>query len=97
MHDMWAYAFVRLASVDLSPLPHQGAGSGAMDTIIRITIGIVGAISVLFIVIGGIRYIVSQGDPQAVGRAKSTIIYALIGLILAMIAQGIVAFVIGSF
>ena len=60
---------------------------------ISIIIGTIAAVAVLFIVIGGLRYILAQGDPQGVSKAKGTIVYALIGLVVAIIAQFIVSFV----
>lgn len=84
------------ATICLSGLPHTGADESLISSILRIVIGITAAVSVLFIAIGGVRYIISQGEPQAVTRAKSTIVYALIGLVVAIIAQAIVTFVING-
>jgi hypothetical protein len=84
------------SSICLSGLPHTGADRSTIEKILRIVIGITAAISVLFIAIGGVRYIISQGEPQAVSKAKSTIVYALIGLVVAIVAQAIVAFVING-
>lgn len=84
-------------SLDLSGLPHPGAaGNNDIENILAIITTILGAIAVLFIVIGGLRYIVSQGDPQAVSKAKGTIVYALIGLVVAISARAIVAFTLGG-
>lgn len=54
----------------------------------------VGIVSVIMIIVGGFRYITSGGSNDKVSGAKSTIIYALIGLILVALAQFIVNFVI---
>jgi hypothetical protein len=56
---------------------------------------VVGIIAVIMIIIGGIRFIVSDGDSGKVSTAKNTIMYALIGLILVAFAQTIVKFVLG--
>ncbi len=74
----------------LQSLPHTAANGSTIEALIRIAIAVTAALSVLFIAIGGLRYILSQGEPQAVGRAKSTIIYAVIGLVVAISAQAIV-------
>lgn len=55
---------------------------------------IVGAISVIMIIYGGFRYITSGGSSEGVGAAKSTLIYAIIGLIVVALAQIIVQFVL---
>ena len=55
---------------------------------------VVGIIAVVMIIIGGIRFIVSDGDSGKVSTAKNTIMYALIGIILVAFAQIIVKFVL---
>ena len=58
---------------------------------------IVGAIAVIMIVIGGLRYVISGGDASQVQAAKNTILYALVGIIVAILAYAAVNFVINSF
>lgn len=58
---------------------------------------VLGAIAVIMIVIGGIRYVTSGGDASGVTAAKNTILYAVIGLIVAILAYAIVNFVAKSF
>lgn len=77
-------------------LPRVSASHGQLNTILNIVIGIVAAVSVLFVVIGGMRYVLSAGDPQAASKARSTIIYAVIGLLVAIVAEGIVALVLDT-
>ncbi len=54
----------------------------------------VGIISVVMLIIGGIRYVISGGDSKKVTDAKNTIMYAIIGLIIAILSYAIVNFVI---
>lgn len=75
-------------------LPCVNSSNDQLSLIINIVIGIIAALSVLFIVIGGFRLILSAGNPQDAARARSTIVYALIGLIIALLAEAIVAFVL---
>jgi hypothetical protein len=75
-------------------LPHTG--NGDLKTILSILIGIVGALSVLFVIIGGLRYILSAGNPQEASRAKETIIFALVGLVISITAEAIVAFALST-
>jgi len=79
-----------------SPLPTVSASSGTLTTILNFIFIIVGALALLFIVIGAFRYIVSGGDPQKTSQAKDTIMYAAIGLLIAIGASVIVNFVIGK-
>ena len=57
---------------------------------------IVGVISVIMIIIGGLKYITSTGDSSRVSSAKDTILYAIIGLVVVAMSQIIVQFVIGK-
>lgn len=57
----------------------------------------VGVISVIMIIIGGIRYALSGGDENGVKSAKDTILYAVIGVVVSLLAYAIVNFVIGRF
>lgn len=54
----------------------------------------VGTVSVIMIIIGGFRYVISSGDSSATKSAKDTIMYAVIGLAVVIFAQTIVRFVI---
>jgi len=65
--------------------------------IINVLLYIVGAISVLAIIIGGIMYTTSAGAAAQVTKAKNMVLYAVIGLVLALAALAIVQFVVGRF
>jgi hypothetical protein len=65
--------------------------------IINILLYIVGAISVLAIIIGGITYTTSAGAAAQITKAKNMILYAVIGLVLSLAALAIVQFVVGRF
>ena len=58
---------------------------------------LIGAISVIMLIIGGIRYVVSGGESSAVQSAKNTILYAIVGVVIAILAYAVVNFVIGNF
>ena len=81
-------------TVDLDPLPKSEANAESMYNIFGVVIGTLASVAVLIIVIAGLRYILSGGDAATMAKAKSSIIYAAIGLIVAMTAFGIVTFVI---
>jgi len=77
--------------------PDDGAGASVGDTmanIVNILLYVIGAVAVLVIIIGGIMYAVSAGDPGKAKKAKDTILYAVVGLAVAMLAYAIVNFVI---
>lgn len=55
---------------------------------------VAGAVAVLMIIIGGLRYTVSNGDQAGINAAKNTILYALVGLVLSVMANAIINFVL---
>ena len=57
---------------------------------------VIGFVAVAFIIFGGIQYTTSAGDPGKVKKAKDTILYGIIGLVVAMLAYAIVNFVLSS-
>jgi hypothetical protein len=80
-----------------------GGSSGSInltetiENVIGVLLFAVGIISVIMIVVGGIRYAVSGGDANATKGARDTILYAVIGLVVSFVAWGIVNFVVGAF
>lgn len=66
---------------------------GAAEKALKYVFAILGALSVLMIIIGGIRYIVSTGNPQQTTAAKNSIIYAIVGLVISLAAFVIVNFI----
>ena len=71
--------------------------TGIFRTITNVLLFILGAISVIMIIIGGLRYVVSGGNATAVTAAKNTILYAIVGVIVALLAYAIINFVLSSF
>ena len=69
---------------------------GIFQTVTNILLFLIGAISVIMLIIGGIRYVVSGGDQAAVTSAKNTILYAIVGIVVAFLAFAAVSFVIES-
>jgi cytochrome bd-type quinol oxidase subunit 2 len=67
-----------------------------LSRIVNVFSVIVGVIAVVMIIAGGLRYITSGGESNKVGSAKTTIIYALVGLVVVAIAQLIVHFVLSK-
>jgi len=85
------------SELDVNSLPGSNLASGSeLKTILQIVFGILGSLAALFVVLSGIGYILSNGDPQKVNKAKNGILYSLIGLAVAILAEVIVAFVINK-
>ena len=70
--------------------------NGVFSRITNTVLLIVGLISVIMLVYGGLRYILSGGDSKKVTDAKNTVLYAIIGLIISILAYAIVHFVLNS-
>jgi uncharacterized membrane protein len=78
-------------------VPDTLFGQGSIFTIIvNILLFVIGAISVIMLIVGGIRYTVSAGDASAVTGAKNTIMYAIVGLVVAFLAFAVVNWVLTS-
>lgn len=67
---------------------------GLIKKVVNLLLWAIGIISVIMIIIGGIRYAISNGDSNQVTAAKNTIMYAVIGLVIAIFAYAIVNFVL---
>jgi ABC-type Fe3+ transport system permease subunit len=73
----------------------EGPG-GLLAQIVNILLFAVGIISVIMIIIGGIRYATSAGNEKATQGAKDTILYAIIGLVISVLAFAIINYVIAQ-
>lgn len=92
-----ASACQQITKTDCSTgLPQPGATGSNLQHLLTIVIGTLAAVAVLIIVLAGLSFITAQGDPQKVARAREAIIYALIGLAVAVSAELIVTFVLGK-
>ena len=70
---------------------------GTFETVVNILLLLVGAVSVIMIVVGGIKLVTSGGNQQSITSAKNTIMYAVVGIIVAFLAYAVIKFVLGSF
>jgi hypothetical protein len=68
-----------------------------VKTTINVILYILGSLAVIMIIYSGILYVMSGGDANNVTKAKNTLMYSIIGLIVALLAYAIVNFVITTF
>ena len=68
-----------------------------VKNIINAILGIVGIVAVVMMIVGGINFIISQGEAAKVAKARNTILYGIVGLIIAVLAFAIVNFVLTEF
>lgn len=85
-----------LAALDQSQfdVPQGEFDDVSVKAVFQIVFAIIGAIAVIILMLASLKYVISRGDPQAVAKAKNTILYAVIGLVISASAFSIVSFVV---
>ena len=78
------------------PQPNVSSGADAISKVLQLVFGIAGAAALIIIMIGALKYVTSQGNPQETNKAKDTILYAVIGLVICIMAFAIVTFVVSN-
>ena len=74
----------------------QDLANDVFKDIVNILLFIIGAVSVIMLIYGGIRYTTSGGNANSVTAAKNTIMYSIIGLVVAILAFAVVQFVVNQ-
>lgn len=89
--------FVGEVGLNTGPLPNSSGDNAPVEywpKALGLVFALLGSISLLVIVISGIRYMLASGDPGKVAQARMTILYAVVGLIVSLSAFSIVTFVV---
>ena len=68
--------------------------SGIFTQISDTLLFVVGALSVMMLIVGGIRYVISGGNTASVTAAKNTVLYAIVGLVVSLLAYASINFVL---
>ena len=91
------YKYLKVAAVNSQACDFKGfsfpndlalVGLALLDDLLRIA----GLVAVIYVIIGGVQYVISQGSPDNTKKAQETVLNALIGLVLAIGATAIVSF-----
>ena len=72
-------------------------GEDLIKDLINVLLYVVGALAVVMIIVSGIFYVISSGDAGRVAKAKNTLLYSIVGLVVAFLAFAIVNWVLGEF
>ena len=84
----------------LNSVNPNGANSPELTTVIQTILNavyfIIGIVAVVMIILGGISYATSQGDPAKVKKGKDTILYGIVGLIISLMAFAITQFILNA-
>lgn len=77
-------------------IPNKGVDvdSSTFERVLSIVFPVVGAIVLIFLILAGLKYVLSRGNPSETAKAKNAIIYAVVGLIITLLSYSIVTFVI---
>lgn len=90
------YLLAALVTKDELPIPKGDFTQTTLANVLQVIFGLSGGIALLIVTIAGLKYVLSSGDPQSINKAKDTILYALVGLIICILAFSIVSFTIGK-
>ena len=71
-------------------LPQVAADENLIQKILAFTFGLIGAIALLVIVLSAINFVTGGGDPEKISRARKSIIFALVGLVICISAETVV-------
>lgn len=91
---MTSFLLTIASTINAGNLPEPSANRDEITTVLSIALGIIGAFALLIITVSGLRYITSGGNPEKTAKAKSGIVYSLVGLVVAISAEAIVTFVV---
>jgi len=69
-------------------------GSGILTKAVHVIAIVAGAAAIIMIILSGLRYVLSEGDPAKATQARNGLIYALVGLVVIIVAQTLVVFVL---
>ncbi len=84
---------------EISAPENSNMNGNLLDTlkkVITVIVGALGFVAVAMVVIGGVTYATSQGDATKTKKAMNTILYGIVGVIVAMLAYAIVNFILGN-
>lgn len=69
----------------------------SINDVTNVLLFVIGAIAVIVIIYGGIKFVTSDGDASKIKGARETILYAVVGIVIALIAYAIVRWVVRAF
>lgn len=78
---------------EINNLPNHDFTTGNVQNIFNVAYGIIGLVAVAFIIYGGVQYVTSAGDSAKAAKARGTILWAIVGLAIVILASAITYFV----
>jgi len=68
--------------------------NGIITRVARVLVWVSGALSAILVIISGLMFVFSGGNPESTGKARNTLLYAIIGVVVAVVAQLIVSYIL---
>ena len=90
-----AAAIITKKDLEDANIPVNDVTGNNVNNILQVVFGTMGAIALIIIIIAGIKFMTSQGNPDNLTKARNTIVYAAVGLAVSLGALTIVTFVVG--
>ncbi len=76
-------------------LPKVAADDSGLQVVLKLVFGVVTLLTVIYLILTGLKLITQQGDPVGLSKARQAIIYGILGLVIVLTADAIVFFVLG--
>lgn len=83
--------------IPMPDLTDPNQASNTVSTILELVFGALGSIAFIVMVLAGLKFVLSRGNPDGIVKARNTMIYAAIGVILSILSFAIVRFVLRRF
>jgi hypothetical protein len=83
-------------TVPVDNIPKVSLNAATVGAILTAVFTLVGGLATLFLLVGAVRYVTSNGDQGQLTQAKNTILYAIVGIVVSLSAFAIVQFVVGQ-
>lgn len=80
-----------------SSIPKNNLDATTLQNVLNVVFALAGAIAIAFIIFGGIKFITSQGEAAEIKKARDTILYSVIGLVVVISSYFLISYVIGKF
>ena len=68
-------------AADSIHVPQPDLTNDSVRTVLRIVFGIAGGVAVIIVIVSGLRFVTSQGNPDATNKARNSVVYAILGLV----------------
>lgn len=89
------FSAVKLKESELN-IPQAELNSNSFASGLELVFAALGATAFIIMVVAGLKFVTSRGNPDGVAKARNTVIYAAIGLVLSLLSFSIVRFVVGN-